>query len=1398
MTTPEPLEKQLFALDLSKGMDERTRPELLNGAQNVTYIENLVQDQAGSWVKRPGTTLGPESDVSGTESIPSGLRKVMALVRGWAVIADGGHLLHKQDHVEAFRTKQQVMDLNVLSARFIGSSSNDCISPVAGPNVRCVASSTLHDAMVIGLVESSRLIISERATGVEYSYNPNDLASPTATDGARIIKQMVFVGDRYLHVFIGGWLNATTASTVRVFVIDTLSELPVDLSGYTPVTVITDGGAGARRVVNDAVGGGDRSWVITQDSDDAGVTLGTSDVFTQAASTGANIDTYASATETFTSIDVDEVTANEVVLLSDAASNFTLTFLSSTNSATVTATLSGTEYAATYVNFNTGNGSVCVVLESTATFGGSTLGIIQKLTVAGGSHAAFTVDCQAYGWLAVSKPFYLPSTGKHYMHLAGYDSLNSVSSHVIADLSTFTPFDVNTATTPPMGSFRNACNLEPYNGLKFAARASGWTSDASTGFYGGELGPRSAFRYSLGSGEVSACTPYQVAARAAGIPFSRLRAFDAGGMGVANFGGATYLAHGGLSTYEGDALVDAGFADMPAINKVTPGTTVGLLNGSYRYVAVFRRVNANGDVTYSKTFGPVAATNVPATTGQNNLTLAPWGVTNTDVVGSYPIVELYRTLTGGTVYYLCASSQRGQRGLGTTISEITQSASTGLFSVTDNLADATLALNAQMHRQPGTVGAPADRYVAPACKFVVQHKDRLFCADPYGQRVYYSSFFVDGESAWFNPAFSFFVHAGTGPITGLASMDGRLFIFKRDVIFVVDGDGPGESGPTGNEFSPPQALASSYGCIDHRSIVGTPQGVVFRSSRGFELMKRDTKLSWFGEPVWQTSDAYPVTTAACIDPDSRLHFTLAEAEGLDGVTGESGIELVYDMPTESWSAAKYTMGAGAYGRAQQGAAVVINDGVETVVYADEDSGVYLADKTLGTDDEVYVPWEVASGWVKLGVQVRQRVSNVLVLAKRQDAEDDSNHALKMQLAFDYVDSYVQQTVWEPDVLNALAVEDICIKPQKQQVLAFKVRVTEQEPDDTGTYPVGTGLGAAVLGITAEMAAIQNAPFANRGTIGVLSVAPAVGGIVPASGGVGGGIAVAIYGVNFTASSTVTIGGVAATSVVQVSSTQLTAVTPAGTIGDQDVAVTTSGGTGTLVDGFEYLSALFDPATLLASVWLKEFAGLPWQPSASAGISGETGPFVTNVNDPSVGTLNGHGTAVFDGVNDNTPAQYAVARQVWSRTAGGIIVLFKANSADAPTGSFYNDSNLIIDGGGTANMGMSFTTSGVGAWAYSGSYGNVNKACPADGSWHLAMMRWDGVNAGLTVDSATEDQFACGSIPLGVDLPIVSYKYGVGGRFDGAIAEVLCFRSTPSPTDYANFKSYVNATYALTL
>jgi hypothetical protein len=96
-------------------------------------------------------------------------------------------------------------------------------------------------------------------------------------------------------------------------------------------------------------------------------------------------------------------------------------------------------------------------------------------------------------------------------------------------------------------------------------------------------------------------------------------------------------------------------------------------------------------------------------------------------------------------------------------------------------------------------------------------------------------------------------------------------------------------------------------------------------------------------------------------------------------------------------------------------------------------------------------------------------------------------------------------------------------------------------------------------------------------INVVVPAVTVTSVSPTGGTIAGGSAVTINGTGFNAGATVTFGGSAATNVVVVSLTQITARTPAHAAGSVNVAVTnTDTSNGTLTNGYLYKPQQFDP------------------------------------------------------------------------------------------------------------------------------------------------------------------------------------------------------------------------------
>lgn len=100
----------------------------------------------------------------------------------------------------------------------------------------------------------------------------------------------------------------------------------------------------------------------------------------------------------------------------------------------------------------------------------------------------------------------------------------------------------------------------------------------------------------------------------------------------------------------------------------------------------------------------------------------------------------------------------------------------------------------------------------------------------------------------------------------------------------------------------------------------------------------------------------------------------------------------------------------------------------------------------------------------------------------------------------------------------------------------------------------------------------------------LDADPTLQGISPTTGSETGGTLVTLTGGNFLGTVTVTVGGVAATSVTVVDTGTLTAITPVGVPGNADVVVTTAAGAATLALAYSFTPASLFVTNNLTSSW----------------------------------------------------------------------------------------------------------------------------------------------------------------------------------------------------------------------
>jgi hypothetical protein len=230
---------------------------------------------------------------------------------------------------------------------------------------------------------------------------------------------------------------------------------------------------------------------------------------------------------------------------------------------------------------------------------------------------------------------------------------------------------------------------------------------------------------------------------------------------------------------------------------------------------------------------------------------------------------------------------------------------------------------------------------------------------------------------------------------------------------------------------------------------------------------------------------------------------------------------------------------------------------------------------------------------------------------------------------------------------------------------------------------------------------------------------------------------------------------------------------------------------------------FDPGTLSLTGWWRDYAGSPWVGTASSGDSGNN-DLTEATNPPGVSSLNSHGTADYDGTNDNLTADGTQDTYLASADGSGW-VLFNADTAHADASTADFSPNFLGESNGT--WGVGFSSSGIHIFVFDGSNGLSEKliAC-ATGGWHL--LRWkyhysSGMTLSLALDGGVWQDVtsAFGSGLSGTLTGTVrsGLRYNNGTPFfDGEVADMGISDAVLTDQNFTDVLSYVNSRYGLSL
>ena len=358
----------------------------------------------------------------------------------------------------------------------------------------------------------------------------------------------------------------------------------------------------------------------------------------------------------------------------------------------------------------------------------------------------------------------------------------------------------------------------------------------------------------------------------------------------ASLGGHLYLALAAATVYDGREAVESGFLDTPVIISAVGSNGAGTLTGgaTYSIAVVWEKLDALGALHTST---PSEVSQVALGVSDDTITVTVTtphstrrNATHSNFAATVSAVA-YCSVANGDQLHRATVTSTGSTFLGNTV------------TLTILGPDTTLETQGVLYTQGerGALSGPLPFETALPCRYVWASKERLFIGGlPYAAQVQESRPLFPNEPIQWSLGLGFFALV-RGDVTAVAILDERRFVFTREEIFTVPGEGIDDNG--NGVFGPPQKLPSETGCIDWRSLCEIGAGLLFQgdSDKIYLLPRGGVAPVWIGQPVRDTLAAYPVITSASFcRGDQTVAFTCVNTGGTDGRI------LVYDTRAQTW------------------------------------------------------------------------------------------------------------------------------------------------------------------------------------------------------------------------------------------------------------------------------------------------------------------------------------------------------------------------------------------------------------------------------------------------------------------------------------------------------------------
>jgi len=424
-----------------------------------------------------------------------------------------------------------------------------------------------------------------------------------------------------------------------------------------------------------------------------------------------------------------------------------------------------------------------------------------------------------------------------------------------------------------------------------------------------------------------------------------------------------------VSQFDGAQVTELGFNIDPDSASVGPASgSGGLGTGTYIYYVTYSWTDANGNLHQSAPSLAVSIVFASGTTNNVDIGIAPLNLTQKTNV----TINFWRTIADGQIAYLVGSLINS---------------STYAIKLGDTITDADLIFQPQLYTEGGAI---LENIAPPPAMIMWTNINRLWVIDSESPEtnIEPSKTASPGSGIQFSTGqLTVVIDSRAGEITGASPMDEKTVILKESGLGYFIGDAANDAG-NGETINGFQFVPYDTGCINSKSVVLYPEGVIFKSPKGLYQINRGAQVFYFGPEV-QQYNAQDIQSAILTGLTNQIRFLTS-----------NGTSLLYDYVFKQWST--FTNHAGLSATIWNNLYIYVRSSNN----AQDNEAVFQENLTSYLDNATPYALTAQTAWIKASsAQNFERVKEFEILGDYSAANGDNTYSAQFSFAYDFVSDF---------------------------------------------------------------------------------------------------------------------------------------------------------------------------------------------------------------------------------------------------------------------------------------------------------------------------------------------------------------------------------------------------------